>query len=57
MVVAVPDAVGVLAERGHEVTAARSFDDLLGRLAPPGTRPEKKEKKRKANKKSLALPP
>lgn len=50
MVVAVPDTVGVLAERGREVAAAQSFDDLLGRLAPLGTRPtsdhKKKEKKR-----------
>lgn len=50
MVVAVPDAVGVLAELGHEVTAAQSFDDLLGRLAPPGTRAEKKEKKKREQK-------
>lgn len=54
MVVAVPDTVGVLAERGHEVAAAQSFDDLLGRLALPGMRPTSGHKK-KTNKKSLAL--
>lgn len=56
MVVAVPDTVGVLAEQGHEVAAAQSFDDLLGRLALLGTKPTSGHKKIQQKKKRTKVP-